>query len=159
MIWKRTLGLFLFIFASFSFYVAVSDIVADFRNDPLSAESHLSGNRPDSWVAVYILTGRAKCPTCDDIIALTDETLTEFFAKETKRGEIAVIAANVEEKGNEWYIDKFEIFSTSVVLARYEKGEIVSWDNLEEVWDLASKAETFKPFMKRNIEDMLRRES
>ena len=149
---SQALGTGLLLFALVSFGVAVRDTLRESAAPrsaagvPASQKRHLS---------IYILYGNAKCPTCEDIMRLTDETLREDFAAAQSRREILFSSANVEEPGNEWYVSTFEIFSTSVVLALYDQGQLVTWKNPQEVWDLAADPPAFKTFLRQMIRELL----
>lgn len=149
---RQALGVGLLLFALVSFTVALRDTVREFGDTPQSGGAPASQKR---HLAIYLLYGNAKCPTCEDIMHLTEETLQEDFAAPRERGEIVFSSANVEEPGHEWYVSTFEIFSTSVVLALYDQGRLVTWKNPQEVWDLAADPAAFKTFLRREIRSLL----
>lgn len=149
---RQTLGAGLVFFALVSFSMALRDTLRDFAVSPQGSDTSVDTKR---HLAIYILYGNAKCPTCEDIMVLTRETLQENFAPRQRRGEIVLSAANVEDPGNEWYVKTFEIFSTSVVLALYDQGQLIAWKNPQEVWDLASDPDAFKTFLRQEIQSLL----
>ena len=151
---RRALGVGLLLFSLVSFAVALRDTLRDFAT-PSPGGAPASPASSGRHQAIYLLYGNAKCPTCDDIMKLTEETLREDFVAPRERGEIVFSSANVEEAGNEWYVSTFEIFSTSVVLALYDQGRLVTWKNPQEVWDLAADPAAFKAFLRREIQSML----
>ena len=140
---KRILGISLLAFALFSLGYAgwlTWGKHGDFPETPLENKAGKDA------VLVYFIHGRAKCPTCDQILAHTRSALEESFPEETRKGELVLVPVDVEKPGNEHFMDDFGLFTTSVVLfAKNPEGK-VRWSNLSRAWELAENAAAFKSY-------------
>jgi hypothetical protein len=159
---KTIFGAALLLFGMVSLLVAGLDVVKDIRKmgdivpieaTPCSASSE-RGNR----LFVYVLHGNAYCPTCEEIKRLTLQVVTGDYASRLGKGELLFRDVNVEERDNECFIETFQIFTTSLVLARYDaSGDLAEWKNLSAVWDLASDPAAFRAYLQDELDSMLQR--
>ena len=90
-----------------------------------------------SMVVVYYFHGNARCGTCHTIEDYAKEAVYSGFADEIKNGRLEWRVVNVDEPGNEHYVEDFQLVSTaSVVLERLAGGKRQEWKNLQRVWEL-----------------------
>jgi hypothetical protein len=94
-------------------------------------------------VVVYYFHGNYRCPTCLKIEALTAEAVNTGFSGDIRSGRVELKSVNVEEQGNEHYIQDYELASRSVVVARYEGGSPKAWKRLDAVWTLHGDRDGF----------------
>jgi hypothetical protein len=94
-------------------------------------------------VVVYYFHGNYRCPTCLKIEALTAEAANTGFAGDIRNGRVELKSVNVEEQGNEHYIQDYELASRSVVVARYEGESPKAWKRLDAVWTLHGDRDGF----------------
>ena len=62
---------------------------------------------------------------------------------------------NVDEAGNNHFIEKFELITRSVVLDRPGTTTATSWKNLEQVWDLVGDKEAFIQYIQDETRSFL----
>ena len=139
---KRILGSILLIFAVFSLGYAGW---LTWAKPGTPSGSNLE-NREGNPVLVYFIHGRAKCPTCDLILAHTRSALETSFSKETGNGSLVLVPVDVEKPGNENFMEDFELFTTSVVLFSRNTAGQEQWKNLSRAWELAEDGESFKAY-------------
>jgi len=139
---KRILGVGLLAFALFSLGYAGWLTWGKHGDLP---EAQLDKAGKDS-VLVYFIHGRAKCPTCDLILAHTRSALEESFPEETRKGQLVLVPVDVEKPGNEHFMEDFGLFTTSVVLFSGNQEGKERWRNLSKAWELAGNAEAFKSY-------------
>jgi hypothetical protein len=94
-------------------------------------------------VVVYYFHGNYRCPTCLKIEALTAEAVNTGFVGDIRSGRVELKSVNVEEQGNEHYIQDYELASRSVVIARYEGERPKAWKRLDAVWTLHGDRDGF----------------
>ena len=94
-------------------------------------------------VVAYYFHGNMRCTTCKKIEALTTEAIETGFADDIKNGRVELKVVNVEESGNEHFIQDYELASRSVVVARYEGEAQKDWKRLDAVWQLTGDKEAF----------------
>ena len=106
---------------------------------------------PDGTVVVYFIHGRAKCPTCDLILAHTRKTLETTFAEETRTGRLVLVQVDVEKPGNEHFMEDFNLFTTSIVLYAKKRDGEPFWRNLDKAWELAEDEDAYKAYFSDSL--------
>lgn len=147
---KRILGWGLLLFALFSLAYAGW---LTFGSRKTSRESDQSSN--GDVVLVYFIHGRAKCPTCDLILAHTRASLDTSFAEEMKNGRLKLVKVDVEKPGNEHFMKDFNLFTTSVVLYHRAADGKATWKNLDKAWELAEDGTAFTEYFRISLERFL----
>jgi len=94
-------------------------------------------------VIAYYFHGRARCPSCVKIETYTKEALERDFANELKDGRLEWRPINVEETGNDHYIQDYKLYTKSVIIADLKDGRQTQWKNLEKVWELLYHKDVF----------------
>ena len=132
---KRVLGTVLLAFGFFSLVYASWITLKSPGTQPRTS----AGEPRIGQVIVYFIHGRAKCPTCDLILAHTRKALDSTFQVETDTGRVVIRPVDVEEPGNEHFMKDFGLYTTSVVLYTLDNDGKPRWVNLEKAWELAEK--------------------
>ncbi len=139
---KRILGSILLIFAVFSLGYAGW---LTWGKPGTPSGSHLE-YREGNPVLVYFIHGRAKCPTCDLILAHTRSAMETSFYEETSNGSLVLVPVDVEKPGNEHFMEDFDLFTTSIVFYSRNAAGQENWENLSRAWELAEDGESFKTY-------------
>lgn len=151
---KRIIGTTLLVFAVFSLGYAAWLT----WGKPGEALSVFSENGSGNAVLVYFIHGRAKCPTCDLMLAHTRSALETSFPEETRSGRLRLVPVDVEKPGNEHFMEDFDLFTTSVVLYSRKGEGKARWKNLARAWELAENGESYKTYfiaeVRRFIEEV-----
>ena len=90
-------------------------------------------------VVAYYFHGNVRCTTCRTIEAYTREALESSFSDALKNGRLEWRVVNVEDPGNDHYVQDFQLSTRSVVLERVEDGKRQDWKNLRRVWELVRR--------------------
>ena len=152
---KRVLGTVLLAFGFFSLVYASWITLKNPGTQPrTSADEPRTGQ-----VIVYFIHGRAKCPTCDLILAHTRKALDSTFQVETDTGRVVLRPVDVEEPGNGHFMKDFGLYTTSVVLYTLDNDGKPRWVNLEKAWELAEKEEAFVPYFSTELQGFLEENS
>ncbi len=106
-------------------------------------------------VVMYYFHGNVRCPTCRAIESQSHAVLEKEFAGLLKQGKIDWKVVNFEADANADLRDRFGVQVSIVVLARFERGEIVDWKRLDQVWALWDDEPAFAAFIQDEIEAML----
>ncbi|MDD3288338.1 MAG: nitrophenyl compound nitroreductase subunit ArsF family protein [Alphaproteobacteria bacterium] len=107
-------------------------------------------------VIAYYFHGNVRCVTCRKIEELTTEAIQGGFAQDIQNGRVELKVVNIEEAGNEHYIQDYQLASRSVVLARYEGQEQKDWKRLDEVWQLVRDHDAFVSFVREETTNLLK---
>jgi hypothetical protein len=148
---KRALGLILLVFAVFSLGYAAW-LTWGKTGTPVGFPLESRAGNP---VLLYFIHGRAKCPTCDLILAHTRSALETSFPEETRNGSLVLVTVDVEKPGNEHFMEDFELFTTSVVLFSRNSIGKEHWENLSRAWELAEDGESYKAYFTEEVRRFL----
>jgi hypothetical protein len=160
--------LLLFVGASVVYLIAserrAGDVNTDRRDDsaaasnavgnPTARREGLSGSAAHQVVAFYF-HGNTRCPTCRAIEAYTEETLKNGFPDELRAGKLVWLVVNIEEPGNEHYINDYQLTTRSVVLVEMENGNENKWRRLDNVWQLVRDKDAFSSYISENTRSFL----
>ena len=108
-----------------------------------AARAKSSPRMPGRTVVAYYFHGNFRCQTCRKIEALSREAVESGFPEDLKAGRLEWRVINVEEPGNEHFVQDYQLFSKSLVLVAKEGSKETRWKNLQKVWTLVGDKEAF----------------
>ncbi|NWG12925.1 MAG: hypothetical protein HXY20_05245 [Acidobacteria bacterium] len=137
--------------------------------DPAPAEAAPAGNvtvRSDAperparsrKIVAYYFHVTYRCPTCQTIEALSEEALRLGFADALKDGTLEWHPVNVQLPENRHFIQDYQLFTKSLIIARMKDGRQVEWKNLEKVWELVWNRQAFLAYVQDEVRAFLERE-
>ena len=135
-----------------SFKVDTVSSPVDVKNLP---DAEQSVPVSDSGVVAYYFHGNYRCASCRAIESYTKEALELYFSDELASGKLEFRAVNVEEKGNEHFVQDYKLYTKSVVLSRVVDGKEVDYKNLEGVWQLLNNRQRFFDYVRKETEVFL----
>lgn len=105
----------------------------------------------DQRVTAYYFHNTVRCPSCTKIEQYTEETIKSAFSKELEEGILVWKSLNLDEEENKDFIDKYSLFTKSVILSKDVNGEEVKWKNLDKVWHLLGDEGAFKTYIQEQV--------
>ena len=78
--------------------------------------------------------------------------IESFFAKELKEGVLEFKPVNTDDSENRHFIQDFQLFTRSLVLARYDNGELKEYKNLPDIWTYSGDKMKFRLYVKNEVE-------
>ncbi|RPI17723.1 MAG: hypothetical protein EHM58_08160 [Ignavibacteriae bacterium] len=108
-------------------------------------------------IIVYYFHATTRCVTCINIENYTQEVVNTKFRKEMKNKKVYFKSVNFETSPDEHIIEKFNLTSSSVILAMYEGKKRITWKNLEDVWDLEHDKEQFSNYIEDELKHFLKK--
>jgi len=105
-------------------------------------------------VAYYFYT-TARCYTCKLIESLSSHSIRKNFADELASGRMTWQTVNVQEPANRHYIQRYQLFTKSVVIARMDNGHELRHKVLNDTWNLVSDQIAFENYIVGEIHSML----
>ncbi len=108
----------------------------------------------DAKVVVYYFHTNYRCVTCNKFESFTRAELEAGFSRQMKDGTLAYQVVNVEQAGNEHFVQDYGLRTKSIVLA--VPGEKGRWKNLERIWDEVGSEAGFKRYIQTELEAFLR---
>jgi len=106
-----------------------------------------------SKAIVYYFHTTYRCATCNKLEAYARDAVEKGFAEEMKRGEIAFASVNVEDKGNEHFIEDYQLKTKSLVLVA--PGRKNRWKNLEKIWDKVAVKDDYVHYVQEETKTFL----
>ena len=89
-----------------------------FGNSQAPAEEAPTGNA----VTAYYFHGTFRCPTCHKLEAYAKESIESNFKDALASGKLTFKIVNVEGKGNEHYMNDYQLYTKSLVLSLTKDG-------------------------------------
>jgi len=106
-------------------------------------------------VDVRYFHGTFRCVSCTRIEQYTRDALKERFAAELASGVLRFAEVNLEEKGNEHYVNDYKLYTKSVVLSLVVDGKEVRYLNLDKVWHLLRDKKGFYDYIETETRKFL----
>ena len=122
--------------------------------DPAGAGA-AAAQTPSTGVVAYYFHGDFRCRTCLAIESQAHETITADFADELASGRLTWRALNIEQPGNEHFVEDFKLVTRSLVLVAYRDGAVARWKNLDKVWQLVRDEELFSQYVRESTRAFL----
>jgi len=104
---------------------------------------------------VYYFHGNFRCHSCTMIENLTKQAVNSGFGDQLKNGRVELKIINIEETGNEHYVDDYKLYTKSVVVSDVKNGKEASWKNLDKVWTLLGSDDKFMEYIKTEVKALL----
>ena len=105
-------------------------------------------------VAYYFYT-TARCYTCKQIEDYTANTIKQHFAQDISSGRIVWRPVNVQESENRYFIQKYQLFTKSVVLVQLKNGRESKHKVLNDTWNLVGNRKSFEAYIVKEVRAMM----
>lgn len=109
----------------------------------------------DGKIIAYYFHTTARCPSCYNIEKFTRGALNEYYGRELESGKIVFKVVNVEEKGDEHFLNDYGLYTKSVVLSLQKKGKEVRFKNLDQIWQRLQDRQMFYEYIKNETQAFL----
>lgn len=106
-------------------------------------------------LVVYYLHGTFRCQSCNTIERLTKIAVETGFKEQLKNGRVEIRVINVEEKGNEHFVNDYKLYTKSVILSDLKNGKEGKWKNLDQVWTLLHDEGKFIEYIQKEVKSFL----
>lgn len=106
-------------------------------------------------VVAYYFHGTFRCSSCLRIEQHSKQAIEKYFGDELNSGELVFKVINVEEKGNEHFVNDYQLYTKSLVLSLIKDGKEIKSENLAKVWEYLGNKEKFYEYVKVNVESYL----
>lgn len=110
-------------------------------------------------VLVYYFHGTTRCATCRKLEAFSLEAVQRGFSEALQRGDLRWQILNVDEPENEHFVDDYQLYTRSLVVAKTSDGKQTEWKNLEKIWELVGDKRAFMSYVQDEIRTYMGDES
>lgn len=114
----------------------------------ISAGSFAFGqSSPQAKVIAYYFHGSFRCFTCTDMEKYSKETIEANFKDALVSGKLEFKTVNVEDRGNEHFVDDYKLYTKTLILSLVKDGKEVKSKNLDKIWELAHNKQKFMDYV------------
>ncbi|MFH1362981.1 MAG: nitrophenyl compound nitroreductase subunit ArsF family protein [Candidatus Omnitrophota bacterium] len=110
----------------------------------------------DVKIIAYYFHGNARCPTCHKLEQYTKEVIEENFKEELSKGLLIVKVVNIEEKGNEHFVNDYQLYTKALILSHVKNGKKMQHKNLTKIWEYVSNKKKFFNYVIDEINNYLK---
>ena len=82
--------------------------------------------------------------------------IEQNFKDELNSGKLVFKVINIETKGNEHFIQDYQLYTKSLVISMVKDGKVVKFDNLTKVWEFLWNRQKFYDYVKEEITKYLK---
>ena len=111
---------------------------------------------PKSKVVVYYFHGNFRCYTCHMMEQYSKEAIQANFKDVLSSGKLEFKAVNVEERGNEHYVNDYRLYTKSLVLSLLKDGKEIKSKNLTKIWDYSRNKQKFIDYVTEEVNNLLK---
>lgn len=98
-------------------------------------------------VIAYYFHGSFRCSTCTAMEKYSREAIDTNFKDALASGRLDFKAVNVEERGNEHFVDDYKLYTKTFILSLVKDGKEVKSKNLDKIWKLARNKQKFMDYV------------
>jgi len=107
-------------------------------------------------VIAYYFHGSFRCPTCHKLEQYSKEAIETNFKDALASGKLEFKVVNVEDKGNEHFVNDYQLYTKSLVISLTENGKEVKSKNLTKIWDYVGNKQKFFDYVTVEINNFLK---
>jgi hypothetical protein len=104
---------------------------------------------------VYYFHVTLRCITCKKIEEYSREAVEQGFSRQLREGNLAWRPVNVQLSENRHFIQDYQLFTKSVVVARFVNGERRQHKNLQRIWELVGDKTAFQKYVQDEVRAFL----
>jgi len=110
----------------------------------------------DSLAATHTITAyyfytNMRCNSCRRIEAWSQAAIEGAFGAELASGRLVWRPVNLDDKGNQHFVDDYELYTKSLIVVEEIGGKQVRWKNLTKVWELLSNMTAFHTYVQKEV--------
>ena len=106
-------------------------------------------------IIAYYFHRTVRCPGCLEIEKTAQRFIEGSFADEIAGEKLIWMPFNLDEPGGKEFEKKFDISTSTLVIARMQDGEVTEFKKLEKVWELVGDESSFAEYVKSEINEYL----
>ncbi|MCM8774834.1 MAG: nitrophenyl compound nitroreductase subunit ArsF family protein [Candidatus Omnitrophica bacterium] len=111
---------------------------------------------PSSKVIAYYFHGRFRCPTCYMMEQYAKEAIENNFKDALASGKLEFKVVNVEVRGNEHFINDYQLYTKALVLSLLKDGKEVKSKNLTKIWEYVRNKQRYFNYVTEEVNSLLK---
>jgi len=109
----------------------------------ISASIAFAADNSSAKVIAYYFHGSFRCPTCMSMEKYSREAIDSNFKDALASGNLEFKVVNVEERGNEHFVNDYKLYTKTLILSMIKNGKEVKSKNLDKIWALTRNKQKF----------------
>ena len=131
-------------------------LLVSFFQMPINGIAEEGEQNGSTQVIAYYFYGSFRCPTCHNLERYAKEAIENNFKSQLDKKVLVFKAVNVEEKGNEHFVNDYQLYTKSLVLSLVENGKELKYKNLEKIWEYVRNKEKYTNYIKSEVDAFLK---
>ncbi len=123
--------------------------------NPPPQENELSAKAQAAKVVLYYFYGNVRCPTCRKFETYTKKALDEAFSGELADDRLRYQPINVDKPPNRHFIDDYQLYTKTVIVAKTQDNKQLQWKNLKKIWQLVGNERKFLDYIQTEVHQYL----
>ena len=152
---SRILSHTIIVFVIAGFMYSYSDAEPVVHKNTAHKKTSVIALKDNRHLVVYYFHGNARCPTCYKLEGFAKSEVETDFADAIKSGKLEWKTVNVEEKGNEHFVDDYKLYTKSIIVSVHQNGKETSWKNLDSIWQLVHDQSKYREYIKNDVKACL----
>ncbi len=113
-------------------------------------------NKPVAKVMVYYFHGTFRCYTCTNMEEYSREAIEANFKDALTSGKLEFLSVNVEDRGNEHFVNDYQLYTKTLILSLVKDGKEVKSKNLDKIWEYARNKQKFIDYVTSEISGFMK---
>jgi len=113
-------------------------------------------DEPATKVIAYYFHGNFRCPTCHKLEQYSKEAIEANFKDDLASGKLVFKVVNTDEKGNEHFVNDYQLYTKSLVISLVKNGKEIKSKNLSKIWDYVNDKQKFYNYVTDEIKNLLK---
>jgi hypothetical protein len=113
-------------------------------------------DKPVAKVVAYYFHGTFRCYACTLIEKFSREAIYANFRDALDSGKLEFMAVNVEERGNEHFVNDYQLYTKSLILSLVKDGKEVKSKNLTKIWEYVRNKQRFFDYVSEEVSNFLK---
>ena len=115
-----------------------------------------SQETPENKVVAYYFHGNFRCYTCHTMEQYSKEAIQANFKDALTSGKLEFKVVNVEEQGNEHFMQDYQLYTKSLVLSLVKDGKEIKSKNLTKIWEYVRNKQKFFDYVSEEVNSFLK---
>jgi len=113
-------------------------------------------DKPAGKVIAYYFHGTFRCFTCTTMEKYSREAIDANFKDALASGKLEFKAVNVEERGNEHFVNDYQLYTKSLILSLVKAGKEIKSKNLDKIWEYVRNKQRFSDYVTEEVANFLK---
>jgi len=147
---------YIFIALSLIFFVGTVLAMGGAPKQGTPAHADVTTTAQGNRVVVYYFHGNFRCYTCHTMEQYSREAIVANFKDALSSGKLQFKAVNTDERGNEHYVNDYQLYTKSLILSLVKDGKEVKFKNLPGIWEYVRNKQKFFDYVSEEVNDFLK---